>query len=92
MQPNYASFNGLPLIISAPKLAVSYLWHAQDHSILRDVFFGARYIVKLLAISQTIHTVCCEDDYFQTGNLKLFNSMFQSVYLVFSKKFFFPYW
>ena len=49
------------------------------------------YIVKLLAISQTIHTVCCEDDYFQTGNLKLFNSMFQSVYLVFSKKFFFPF-
>ena len=49
------------------------------------------YIVKLLAISQTIHTVCCEDDYFQKGNFKLFNSMFQSVYLVFSKKFFFSF-
>ena len=45
MQSNYASFNGLPLIISAPKLAVSYLWHAQDHSILRDVFFGARQLI-----------------------------------------------
>ena len=33
-------------------------------------------IVKPLAISQTIHTVCCEDDYFPKGKFKLFNTVF----------------
>ena len=33
-------------------------------------------IVKPLAISQTIHTVCCEDDYFPKGKFKLFNTLF----------------
>ena len=33
-------------------------------------------IVKPLAISQTIHNVCCEDDYFPKGKFKLFNTLF----------------
>ena len=45
-------------------------------------------IVKLLAISQTIHTVCCEDDYFPKGKFKLFNSLFHSEYPVFPKSLF----
>ena len=44
--------------------------------------------VKLLEISQTIHTVCCEDDYFPKGKFELFNSLFHSVYLVFPKSLF----
>ena len=61
--------------------------HARDHWILRDFFFGARLksIVKLLAISQTIHIVCCEDDFFPKGKFKLFNGLFHSVYLAFPK-------
>ena len=43
---------------------------------------------QLLAISQTIHTVCCEDHYFLKGKFKLFNSLFHSVYLVFPKSLF----
>ena len=43
----------------------------------------SKNIVKLLAISQTIHTVCCEDDYFPQGKFKLFNSLFHLVYPVF---------
>ena len=31
-----------------------------------------------------IHAVCCEDNYFPKGKFKLFNSLFHSVYLVFS--------
>ena len=46
-------------------------------------------IVKLLAISQTIHTVCWEDDYFPKGKFKILNSLFPLVYLVFPKKFVF---
>ena len=38
----------------------------------------SKNIVKLLAISQTIHTVCCEDDYFPKEKFKLFNSLFHS--------------
>ena len=30
------------------------------------------------------HAVCCEDNYFPKGKFKLFNSLFHSVYLVFS--------
>ena len=43
---------------------------------------------KLLAISQTIHTVCCEGDYFPKAKFKLFNSLLHSVYLVFPKSLF----
>ena len=48
----------------------------------------SKNIVKLLAISQTIHTVCCEDDYFPKGKFKLFNSLFHSEYPVFPKSLF----
>ena len=33
---------------------------------------------------KNIHTVCCEDNYFPKEKFKLFNSLFHSVYLVFS--------
>ena len=46
----------------------------------------SKNIVKLLAISQTIHTVCCEDDYFPKGKFKPFNSLFHSEYPVFPKR------
>ena len=66
------------------------LSHAQDHEILRNIFFSVRQlraknVAKLLAISQTAHTVCCEDDYFPKGKFKFYNSLFHSVYLVFHK-------
>ena len=48
----------------------------------------SKNIVKLLAISQTIHTVCCEDGYFPKGKFKLFDSLFHSVYLVCPKTLF----
>ena len=48
----------------------------------------SKNIVKLLATSQTIHTVCCEDDYFPKGKFKLFNSLFHSEYPVFPKSLF----
>ena len=64
----------------------------QDHGILREIFFGARQLrekyVKPLEISQTIHTVCIEDDYFPKRKFELFNSLFHSVYLVFPKSLF----
>ena len=48
--------------------------------------FAWHLLCQLLAISQTIHTVCCEDDYFPKGKCKLFQSrLFYSVYLVFPK-------
>ena len=69
----------LPLIISCTR-SWNFSWH----------FFGrstteSKNIVKLLAISQTIHTVCCEGDYFPKAKFKLFNSLLHSVYLVFQK-------
>ena len=63
MQLNYASFNGLPLIISCTRswnLAWHLLWRSTTES---------KNIVKLLAMSQISHTVCYEDDYFPKGNL-----------------------
>ena len=48
----------------------------------------SKNIVRLLAMSQTIHTVCCEDDYFPKRKFKLSNSLFQSVYFVFPKNLF----
>ena len=73
----------LPLIISCTR-SWNFAWHLLWRSTTES-----KNIVKLLAISQTIHTVCCEDDYFPKGKLKLFNSLFHSVYLVFFKKFVF---
>ena len=72
----------LPLIISCTR-SWNFSWH----------FFGrstteSKNIVKLLAISQTIHTVCCEGDYFLKAKFKFFNSLLHSVYLVFPKSLF----
>ena len=54
--------------------------------ILGDIFYGtttteSKNIVKLLAISQTIHTVYCEDNnYFPKGKFKLYmKGLFHSV-------------
>ena len=48
----------------------------------------SKNIVKPLAISQTIHSVCCEDDYFPKGKFKLFNSLFHSKCPVFPERLF----
>ena len=71
----------LPFIISWTRswnFACHDLWHSTTES---------KNIVKLLAMSQTIRSVCCEDNYFPKGKFKLFNSLFHSVYLVFSNFF-----
>ena len=53
--------------------------------ILGDIFYGtttteSKNIVKLLAISQTIHTVYCEDNYFpKDRKFKLLKGLFHSV-------------
>ena len=70
----------LPLIVSCTRS-----WNFAWHSLWRTTT-ESKNIVKLLAISQTIHTVSCEDNYFPKGKFKLFNCLFYSVYLVF----FFP--
>ena len=62
-------------------------WNAAWHLLLRSST-ESKNIVILLAISQTIHTVCCEDDYFPKENFKSFNSLFHSVYPVFPKSWF----
>ena len=72
----------LPLIISCMR-SWNFAWHLLWRSTTES-----KNIVKLLAISQTIHTVCCEDDYFPKGKFKLFNSLFHTVYLVFPKSLF----
>ena len=72
----------LPLIISCTR-SLNFGWH-----LLRRSTTESKSIVKLLAISQTIHIVCCEDDFFPKGKFKLFNGLFHSVYLVFPKSLF----
>ena len=73
----------LPLIISCTR-SWNFAWH-----LLWCSTTESKNIVKLLAVSQTIHTVCCEDDYFPKGKFKFFlNSLFRSVYLVFTKSLF----
>ena len=73
----------LPLIISSTR-SWNFAWH-----LLWCSTTESKNIVKLLAVSQTIHTVCCEDDYFPKGKFKFFlNSLFCSVYLVFTKSLF----
>ena len=70
----------LPLIISCTR-SWNFAWH-----LLWCSTTESKNIVKLLAISQTCHTVCCEDDYFPKEKFKFFlNSLFPSVYLVFKK-------
>ena len=82
------------LLSIADLFAVRYLrvictrsWNVAWHLLLRSST-ESKNIVILLAISQTIHTVCCEDDYFPKENFKLFNSLFHSVYPVFPKNWF----
>ena len=72
----------LPSIVSC-----SRLWNFAWRLLLCSTT-ESKNIVKLLAISQTIHTVCCEDDWFPKRKFKLFNSLFHSVYLVFPKSLF----
>ena len=73
----------LPLIISCTR-SWNFAWH-----LLWCSTTESKNIVKLLAVSQTIHTVCCEDDYFPKGKFKFFlNSLFRSVYLFFTKSLF----
>ena len=72
----------LPLVISCTR-SWNFAWHLLWRSTTES-----KNIVKLLAISQTIHTVCCEDDYFPKGKFNLFNTLFHSVYLVFPKTLF----
>ena len=70
----------LPLIISCMK-SWNFAWHLFWRSTTES-----KNIVKLLAISQTIHTACCEDDYFPKGKFKLFlNSFFTHCTLFFQK-------
>ena len=69
----------LPLIISCAR-SWNFAWHLLWCPTTDN-------IVKLLAISQTIHAVCYEDDYFPKGRFKLFsNSLFHPVYPVFFQK------
>ena len=64
MQWNYSM---LPLIISCTR-SWNFAWHLHTPT-------ESKSIAKLLAISQTIHTVCCENDYFPKGIFKLFNTV-----------------
>ena len=45
-------------------------------SCTRSWNFASHLFVKLLAISETIYTVCCEEDYFPKGKFKLFDCFF----------------
>ena len=73
----------LPLIILC-KRSWNFAWHFFGIRKLRAKILSNAY----LAISQTIHTVCCKDDYFPKGKFKLYNSLCHSVYLVFPKSLF----
>ena len=69
----------LPSIISCTR-SWSFAWHLLWRSTTER-----KNIVKLMAISQTIHTVCWKNNYFSKRKFKLFNSLFHSVYLVLPK-------
>ena len=71
-------------IVQSFNFTLNYLMHDFIKYILGDIFFGtttteSKNIVKLLAISQTIHTVYCEDNYFPKGKFKLLKGLFHSV-------------
>ena len=59
-----------------PVLSLIYLMHEIMEFCVTSPLGWEQNIVKHLAISQTIHTVCCEDDYFPKGKFKLFNTLF----------------
>ena len=70
----------LPLIISCTR-SWNFSWHLLWRSTTES-----KNIVKLSAISQTIHTVCYEDDSFQKGKVKkLFKVCFTPCTLFFQK-------
>ena len=69
----------LPLIISYTR-SLNFGWH-----LLRRSTTESKSIVKLLAISQTIHIVCCEDDFFQRENLNYLMVCFTRCTLFFQK-------
>ena len=72
----------LPLIKSCTR-SWNFAWHLLWRSTTES-----KNIVNFLAISQTIYTLCCEDEYFPKGKFELYNSLFHSVYLVFPKNLF----
>ena len=65
----------LTLIISCTR-SWNFAWH-----IWRSTTESNKYC-QTLGNNQTIHTLCCKDDYFRKGKFKLFNSLFHQVYLV----------
>ena len=75
MQWNYASFNVTLKIISCTR-SWNFAWH-----LLWRLTTESKNIIKLLAISRTIHTVCCKDDYFPKGKFKLFKLLL-NLYLI----------
>ena len=75
MQWNYASFNVTLKIISCAR-SWNFAWHLLWH-----LTTERKNIIKLLAISRTIHTVCCKDDHFPKGKFKLFKLLL-NLYLI----------
>ena len=69
----------LPLIISCTR-SWNFAWHFFQRSTIES-----QNIVKLLAMSQTIYTVCCEDDYFPKGKLNFLIVCFTQCSLFFEK-------
>ena len=74
----YASFNGT-IIISCTR-SWKFAWH-----LLWCLKTESKNIVKLLTISQPIHIVCCEDDYFPKRKCKLLIVCFTQCTLFFQK-------
>ena len=74
----------LPLIVSCTR-SWNFAWHPLWRSTTES-----KNIVKLLAISQTSHTVCCEEDYFPKGKFNYLIVCFTQCTLFFFQKIFFP--
>ena len=72
----------LPLIISCTR-SWNFAWHLFWRSTTES-----KNIVKLWAISQTFHTMCCEDDYFPKGKLNYLIVCFTQCTLFFPESFF----
>ena len=73
----------LPLIVSCTR-SWNFAWHPLWRSTTES-----KNIVKLLAISQTSHTVCCEEDYFPKGKFNYLIVCFTQCTLFFFQKIFF---
>ena len=74
----------LPLIVSCTR-SWNFAWHPLWRSTTES-----KNIVKLLAISQTSHTVCCEEDYFPKGKFNYLIVCFTQCTLFFFQKILFP--